>query len=61
MVQNPTWSLCIYWVDAVQGKGKVKTLQKLIKCPKFQNAFNKLGEEWIEPNDVTNIWRNLSV
>ena len=51
MVQNPTWSLCIYWVDAVQGKDKVKTLQKLMKCPKFQSAFNKLGEEWIEPND----------
>ena len=32
-----------------------------MKCPKFCIVFSKIGEEWIEPKDITDIWRNLPV
>ena len=41
-------------VSGFKGKGKVTSLKKLMKYPKFHSAFSKLGEEWIVPDDVTN-------
>ena len=41
-------------VSAFKGKGKVTPLKKLMKNPKFHDAFGKLGDEWTVPDDIIN-------
>ena len=40
--------------SAFRGKGKVIPLRKLLKTPKHQDTFKKLGEEWDTSDELVN-------